>query len=138
MTSKLGIAIAASFFLAGTAVAQTPVSPPGNPCPPGQSQEKTNQPCAPTRLAPSQPSPTPSKKRTDSHVRSHSAHGGRVKGQQEVKSAQEALKAKGYDPGASDGAIGPRTRAALRNFQKAEGLRATGRLDAETRTKLGV
>jgi carboxyl-terminal processing protease len=59
-------------------------------------------------------------------------------GQQEVKSAQDALKAKGYDPGASDGAMGPRTRAAVRNFQKAEGLRATGRLDPETRTKLGV
>ena len=68
----------------------------------------------------------------------HAAHSGRMMGQQEVKSAQEALKAKGYDPGASDGAMGPRTRAALRNFQKAEGLRATGQLDADTRSKLGV
>ena len=135
MTSKLGIAFAASFFLASTALAQTSVSP-GNPCPPGQSQEKTNQPCAPTRITPSQPTPTPSVKRTDRHR--HAAHGGRTMGKQEVKSAQEALKAKGYDPGASDGAMGPRTRAALRHFQKAEGLRATGRLDADTRTKLGV
>jgi peptidoglycan hydrolase-like protein with peptidoglycan-binding domain len=77
-------------------------------------------------------------KRTDKHVKSHSARGGRTMGQQEVKSAQEALKAKGYNAGASDGAMGPRTRAALRNFQKAEGLRATGRLDADTRSKLGV
>jgi peptidoglycan hydrolase-like protein with peptidoglycan-binding domain len=59
-------------------------------------------------------------------------------GRQEVKSAQEALKAKGYDPGPIDGAMGPRTRAAVRNLQKAEGLRATGRLDADTRSKLGV
>ena len=59
-------------------------------------------------------------------------------GQQQVKSMQGALKAKGYDPGAVDGALGPRTRAALRDFQKAEGLRATGRLDADTRLKLGV
>ena len=137
MTSKLGLAITASWFLASTALAQTPVSP-GNPCPPGQSQEKTNQPCAPTKVTPSQPSRTQSVKRTDKHVRPHSAHGGRMMGQQEVKSAQDALKAKGYDPGASDGAMGPRTRAALRNFQKAEGLRATGRLDADTRSKLGV
>ena len=137
MTSKLDIAIAASFFLVSTALAQTPVSP-GNPCPPGQSQDKTNQPCAPTRVTPSQPSQTQSMKRTDKHVRSHSAHGGRMTGKQEVKSAQEALKAKGYDAGASDGAMGPRTRAALRSFQKAEGLRATGRLDADTRSKLGV
>jgi hypothetical protein len=137
MTLTLGIAFAASFFLASTALAQTPVSP-SNPCPPGQSQEKTNQPCAPTRATPNQPTPTPSVKKTDRHPRSHSAHGGRTTGQQEVKSAQDALKAKGYDPGASDGAMGPRTRAALRNFQKAEGLRATGRLDTDTRSKLGV
>jgi Putative peptidoglycan binding domain len=137
MMSKLGIAIAASFFLASMASAQTSVSP-GDPCPPGQSRDKTNQPCAPTRVTPSQPTPTPSMKRTDKHVRSHSAHSGQKTGQREVKSAQEALKAKGYDAGASDGAMGPRTRAALRNFQKAEGLRATGRLDADTRSKLGV
>ena len=137
MTSKLGIAIAAGFFLASMASAQTAVSP-GDPCPPGQSRDKTNQPCAPTRVTPSQPTPAPSMKRTDRHVRSHSAHGGRMMGKQEVKSAQDALKAKGYDPGASDGAMGPRTRAAIRNFQKAEGLRATGRLDADTRGKLGV
>ena len=135
MTSKLGIAIAAGFFLASMASAQTSVSP-GDPCPPGQSRDKTNQPCAPTRVTPSKPTPTPPMKRTDRHR--HAAHGGRMTGKQEVKSAQDALKAKGYDPGASDGAMGPRTRAAVRNFQKAEGLRATGRLDADTRSKLGV
>jgi len=135
MTSKLGITIAATFFLASMASAQTSVSP-GDPCPPGQSRDATNQPCAPTRVTPSQPAPTPSMKRTASHR--HATHGGKMMGKQEVKSAQDALKAKGYDPGASDGAMGPRTRAAVRNFQKAEGLRATGRLDADTRTKLGV
>lgn len=137
MTSKLGIAVAAGFFLASTALAQTSVSP-GDPCPPGQSRDATNQPCAPTRITPSQPTPKPSMKRTDKHPKSHSAHSGRTKGQQGVKSAQEALKAKGYDAGASDGMMGPRTRAAVRSFQKAEGLHATGRLDATTRSKLGV
>ena len=137
MTSKLGIAIAASFFLASMASAQTSVSP-GDPCPPGQSRDATNQPCAPTRITPSQPTPTPSMKRAEKHPKTHSAHSGRTKGQQGVKSAQEALKAKGYDAGASDGVLGPRTRAAIRNFQKAEGLRTTGRLDADTRSKLGV
>jgi len=58
MTSKLGIAIAASVFLASMASAQTSVSP-GDPCPPGQSRDATNQPCAPTRVTPSQPAPTP-------------------------------------------------------------------------------
>jgi hypothetical protein len=30
------------------------------------------------------------------------------------------------------------TQAALKNFQRAEGVRETGRLDSETLTKLGV
>jgi peptidoglycan hydrolase-like protein with peptidoglycan-binding domain len=57
---------------------------------------------------------------------------------QQVKAVQEALKEKGFDPGAIDGAMGPRTTAALREFQQAEGLRVTGRLDAGTRSRLGI
>jgi peptidoglycan hydrolase-like protein with peptidoglycan-binding domain len=34
--------------------------------------------------------------------------------------------------------MGPRTSAALREFQQAEGLRVTGRLDSDTRSKLGI
>jgi peptidoglycan hydrolase-like protein with peptidoglycan-binding domain len=60
------------------------------------------------------------------------------KSKQQVKMMQEALKGKGYDPGAIDGAMGPRTSAALREFQQSEGLRVTGRLDTETRSKLGM
>ena len=60
------------------------------------------------------------------------------KSKQQVQMMQEALKGKGYDPGAIDGAMGPRTSAALREFQQSEGLRVTGRLDAETRSKLGI
>ena len=74
MTSKLGIAIVASFFLASMASAQTSVAP-GDPCPPGQSRDKGNQPCAPTRVTPSQSTPTPSMKRTDKQD-PHAAHGG--------------------------------------------------------------
>jgi peptidoglycan hydrolase-like protein with peptidoglycan-binding domain len=57
---------------------------------------------------------------------------------EQVKRIQEALKDKGYDPGEIDGAMGPRTSAALREFQQAEGLRVTGRLDSDTRSKLGI
>lgn len=57
---------------------------------------------------------------------------------EQVKSAQEALKQKGFDPGAADGVMGPKTRAALKDFQKQEKLNETGRLDAETMSKLGV
>jgi peptidoglycan hydrolase-like protein with peptidoglycan-binding domain len=57
---------------------------------------------------------------------------------EQVKSAQEALTQKGFDPGAADGVMGPKTRAALKDFQKKEKLNETGRLDAETMSKLGV
>jgi peptidoglycan hydrolase-like protein with peptidoglycan-binding domain len=57
---------------------------------------------------------------------------------EQVKAAQDALKQKGFDPGAADGVMGPKTKAALKDFQKAEKLNETGRLDAETMAKLGV
>jgi peptidoglycan hydrolase-like protein with peptidoglycan-binding domain len=59
-------------------------------------------------------------------------------GRAQVTAVQEALKDKGHDPGRIDGIVGPRTRAALRDFQKAEGLEPTGRTDAETLTALGI
>jgi opacity protein-like surface antigen len=55
-----------------------------------------------------------------------------------VKAAQQALKDKGHDPGPIDGKMGPKTPAALKAFQKGEGLPETGRLDSATRGKLGV
>ena len=56
----------------------------------------------------------------------------------QVRAAQQALKDKGRDPGMVDGLMGPKTQAALKDFQSKEGLKATGRMDAETMTKLGV
>jgi peptidoglycan hydrolase-like protein with peptidoglycan-binding domain len=57
---------------------------------------------------------------------------------EQVKAVQQALKDKGHDPGAVDGKMGPKTQAALRDFQSKEGLTASGRLDADTMAKLGV
>lgn len=57
---------------------------------------------------------------------------------QRVMAAQQALKDKGHDPGMIDGKMGPRTRAAVADYQKAENLKQTGRVDDETRTKLGI
>jgi peptidoglycan hydrolase-like protein with peptidoglycan-binding domain len=59
-------------------------------------------------------------------------------GQERVRKVQEALKDKGMDPGPVDGIMGPKTQSALRDFQKQEGMEETGRLDAETMSKLGV
>jgi len=60
------------------------------------------------------------------------------KGSEETKKLQEALKAKGQDPGPIDGAMGSKTRAAIKAFQEASGLKGTGRLDDQTAEKLGV
>lgn len=52
--------------------------------------------------------------------------------------AQRALNAHGYDAGPPDGVLGPRSRAAIRTFQAANQLGATGTLDAPTLQGLGV
>jgi peptidoglycan hydrolase-like protein with peptidoglycan-binding domain len=52
------------------------------------------------------------------------------------KELQEVLTALGYKPGRIDGKPGPRTREALKLFQKDAGLPATGVLDAETTQRL--
>jgi peptidoglycan hydrolase-like protein with peptidoglycan-binding domain len=59
-------------------------------------------------------------------------------GTEEIKKLQNALKAKGQDPGAVDGIMGEKTRAALKAFQEASGLKVTGKLDDQTAQKLGV
>ena len=58
--------------------------------------------------------------------------------QKDVTAMQQALKDKGYDPGPVDGYMGPRTKAALTDYQRKEGLSPTGRWDHETAAKLGV
>ena len=59
-------------------------------------------------------------------------------GRTDNREVQEALKAKGNDPGPIDGRMGSKTRAALKAFQQTNGLKATGQLDNETAEKLGV
>jgi hyperosmotically inducible protein len=56
----------------------------------------------------------------------------------QVMAMQQALKDKGFDPGAIDGAQGPRTTSALKEYQKSEHLAVTGKMDREMAAKLGV
>lgn len=53
-----------------------------------------------------------------------------------AREAQDRLNGLGYDVGAPDGAIGPRTARALRAFQKDNGIPETGRLDTATQGAL--
>jgi peptidoglycan hydrolase-like protein with peptidoglycan-binding domain len=48
------------------------------------------------------------------------------------------LKEAGFDPGPIDGLLGEQTKQALREYQKAHGLRQTGQLDESTRESLMV
>ena len=57
---------------------------------------------------------------------------------EEIRRAQEALKGKGFDPGAISGRMHAGTQEALRQFQTANDLLATGVLDQKTADKLGI
>lgn len=61
-----------------------------------------------------------------------------AKGSENVKKIQQALTDKGYKPGPVDGVMGSQTREALGEYQKAEDLPVTKRVDAKTADKLGV
>jgi len=56
----------------------------------------------------------------------------------DVRKIQQTLRDQGHYRGKVDGVFGLRTRASIRDYQKAENLPVTGGLDAHTATKLGV
>ncbi len=56
----------------------------------------------------------------------------------QIKDAQTALRGAGYDVGTPDGVAGPRTIAALRQFQTDKQLPVTGTFDETTLTALGL
>jgi hyperosmotically inducible protein len=58
--------------------------------------------------------------------------------QEQVRAVQDSLKRQGYDPGPTDGIMGPRTAAALKSFQRSKGLTMTGQADPETMGKLDL
>jgi peptidoglycan hydrolase-like protein with peptidoglycan-binding domain len=60
-----------------------------------------------------------------------------AQGEQTIRQAQEQLSSKGHAVQA-DGKLGPKTQAAVKEFQQSEGIQASGRLDQETLAALGV
>ena len=57
-------------------------------------------------------------------------------GPMDLREAQRLLNEKGFDCGTPDGKIGPRSRRAIREFQGAEDLPVTGKLDQATMDRL--
>ncbi|WP_135469345.1 peptidoglycan-binding domain-containing protein [Crenalkalicoccus roseus] len=56
----------------------------------------------------------------------------------EVRDLQRALNDRGYQAGPVDGIWGPRTRSALMEFQRAQGMEPTGRVDSNVRQALNL
>jgi peptidoglycan hydrolase-like protein with peptidoglycan-binding domain len=58
--------------------------------------------------------------------------------QDEIRQLQITLNQRGFNVGEPDGNFGPRTRAALMQFQQREGLQRTGQIDQQTISALGI
>ena len=56
----------------------------------------------------------------------------------QIKQAQDILKARGFYSGESAGKLDPPTREGLKKYQEAEGLKVTGTLNAATLLKMNV
>ena len=54
----------------------------------------------------------------------------------DVRTAQQALKDKGYDPGPIDGVVGDHTRTAVGNYQRDHNMKVTRQLDRKTMVAL--
>lgn len=70
--------------------------------------------------------------------RTHGTRASTAGSHAQVRAMQQALKDKGFDPGATDGVLGPKTTEALKAYQKSENLPTTGTMDGDTGAKLGV
>lgn len=61
-----------------------------------------------------------------------------AQGSDRTRAAQQALKDKGFDPGPIDGIDGPKTEAAVREYQEKNNLAVDGRLNAQVMDSLGL
>jgi hypothetical protein len=57
---------------------------------------------------------------------------------QVIANVQTALQEQGYNPGEVDGLLGPQTRAAIADYQRANGLAETAAIDQPTLESLGM
>ncbi len=124
MIRRLLLAASILALTAGGAFAQgtSPSSPAPTPAP---------APAAPPAAAPAPAAPMgQAPKASTTHAATHATASAKV------KKAQEALQEAGLYKGKIDGKFGPQTKAAVKEFQKENGLKQTARLDSATMKKL--
>jgi len=125
---------------------QPPAPTNAAPVPPPADGIKvpTDQQATPT-LAPAPKAATHKAKKSTKHVASKSKHHAKKKAhakskkkavmgsaREHVRTAQTNLDTLNYNPGPIDGLVGPKTRAAIKAFQKDHSLKVTGKLDSKT------
>jgi peptidoglycan hydrolase-like protein with peptidoglycan-binding domain len=71
-----------------------------------------------------------------SRMQQEERHGQTAMQSGEIRQAQERLKEAGFNPGPADGHLGPQTKDAIKEYQKAQGLPQTGQLDEPTKDLL--
>jgi peptidoglycan hydrolase-like protein with peptidoglycan-binding domain len=91
--------------------------------PQAQSDQPTQQSSASSQSSPSSQQGSPQQASQDSET---------------VKQAQQKLSEKGHDAGPTDGMIGPKTQAALKEFQQKQGMQPSGQLDSQTLAALDI
>jgi peptidoglycan hydrolase-like protein with peptidoglycan-binding domain len=96
-----------------------------------QTVEKKSVPAAQDRI--------PTKPSADQALppRASESKAGAAMSAQDIQKVQDALKAKGHNPGTT-GAMDDQTRDAIRAFQEANNLTLTGTVDEKTAAALGV
>ena len=134
-----------------TPPAATDVELPAPPTPPAPTQPVPTPPAATdvelpapqTSPAPTKPAPTPPAATSPAPEKEPGTSTTLPKPSPQnlatmAVRVQEALMLQGYYKGAIDGIPGPQTRAAITEYQKAQGLPQTGRMDTQTLARLGI
>lgn len=136
-----GVGLGAQSIFAQSTVPGGGAIGPNNPSQPSPSTPRETQPTIPGQPAPGIPQTDrmPGQPGTipEQVQRPSAGNQNMAVTSDDIKKAQEALKAKGLSPG-SDGKMDAKTQQALRDFQKSNNLPVTGVLDDKTAEKLGV
>ncbi len=135
MSLLIAATFAASLFFAGIAAAQMSS--------PGSSEQQSGSQSEQMKSQPGQSAAQPEQQMQEQSGQSQQQQAQSKQGQQqlssdEIRQLQQQLQAQGHNPGKVDGVMGPKTAKAIREFQQAQGISASGQPDSQTLQALGV